>query len=168
MRRWPRCHVILLSLLWWWHCFGAVKCAQVKDSWEWNSCCLHNTLSFPSKKVSTCISSSCLRQRCAEMPHPFLIPWFLIGMGDFCNKGVTCLSYLPRYQYQFWRRPGWRRKIQTFSFFIWLFNVSKIYLLIIPFPFPTSQELFLTVFFLKNGEISIFSLFRRNQFCKSK
>lgn len=50
-------------------------------------------------------------------------------------------------------KPGRRRKKENFSFFLWLFNHSKIYLLISPFPFPTSQELLLTVIFLKTGGI---------------
>lgn len=51
------------------------------------------------------------------------------------------------------------------TFFLCFFDLIKIYLLISPFPFPTSQELLLTVIFLKSGGTPIFPLFRGNQFC---
>jgi len=53
-----------------------------------------------------------------KMSLLFAVPWLLIEMEDLCKKGVTLLSFLPRWHCQFWRSPGRRRRgIQDLSFF---------------------------------------------------
>lgn len=133
---------------------------------SWEGTADVSTILWASPLKSTCISSSCLRERCAENASSFLIG-FSLGWGTCAIKESHVCHIFPGCSDSFGEALGGGERYRTFHFsFGCLISVKFTYSSVL-FPSPHLRS-FSLFFFLKTSGIPIFSLFRGNQFCKSE
>lgn len=105
--------IILFSMLWWLPCLCALRHTQVKESGEWNSWCLLNTLSFPSKKY---LHQFFLLERkmCGKCLFLFWFLDFSLGWETCAIKGSHVCPTFPGSSVSFGEALGGGERHKTF------------------------------------------------------